>query len=136
MLRDLVTAGKVRHIGLSNEPPWGTMRALGFAEQHGLPRPVSIQNPYNLLNRTFEIGLAEIAIREQCGLLAYSCMAFGVCSGKYLNGARPPGARLSLFKRFDRYSNSQAQSAATQYVALARKFGVDPAQMALSWVTG
>jgi aryl-alcohol dehydrogenase-like predicted oxidoreductase len=135
VLGDLVAAGKVRHIGLSNETPWGTMRMLQLAEARGLPRPMSIQNPYNLLNRTFEIGLAEIAIREKCGLLAYSPMAFGVLSGKYLDGARPPGARLTLFERFDRYSNPQAQSAAAQYVALARRHGLDPAQMALAWVT-
>jgi len=77
------------------ETPWGTMRMLRLAEEHGLPRPVSIQNPYNLLNRAFEIGLAEIAIREHCGLLAYSPLAFGVLSGKYLDGARPAGARLT-----------------------------------------
>ena len=135
VLDDLVTTGKVRHIGLSNETPWGTMRMLELAGKHGLPRPVSIQNPYNLLNRTFEIGLAEIAIREQCGLLAYSPMAFGVLSGKYVKGARPTGARLTLFQRFDRYSNPQADAAAADYVALAREHGLDPAQMALAWVT-
>jgi aryl-alcohol dehydrogenase-like predicted oxidoreductase len=134
-LGDLVGAGKIRHIGISNETPWGTMRYLELAQQHGLPRPVSIQNPYSLLNRTFEIGLAEIAMREQCGLLAYSPLAMGVLSGKYLDGARPPGARLTLFKRFDRYSNPQSDSAAAQYVALARRHGLDPAQMALAWVT-
>jgi aryl-alcohol dehydrogenase-like predicted oxidoreductase len=111
------------------------MRILDLAERHGLPRPVSIQNPYNLLNRTFEIGLAEVAIREQCGLLAYSPMAFGVLSGKYLDGVRPSGARLTLFERFNRYSNPQAEAAAAQYVALARRHGLDPAQMALAWVT-
>ena len=135
VLGDLVAAGKVRHVGLSNETPWGTMRMLQLAEVHGLPRPVSIQNPYNLLNRTFEIGLAEIAIRERCGLLAYSPMAFGVLSGKYLDGARPAGARLTLFERFDRYSNPQVEAAAAEYVALARKHGLNPAQMALAWVT-
>lgn len=134
-LGDLVGAGKVRHIGISNETPWGTMRYLELAQEHGLPRPVSIQNPYSLLNRTFEIGLAEIAMREQCGLLAYSPLAMGVLSGKYLDGARPAGARLTLFKRFDRYSNPQSDSAAAQYVALARRHGLDPAQMALAWVT-
>ncbi len=135
MLGDLVTAGKVRHVGISNETPWGTMRLLRLAEEHGLPRPVSIQNPYNLLNRSFEIGLAEIAMREQCGLLAYSPLAMGVLSGKYLDGARPPDARLTLFKRFDRYSNPQSDRAAARYVDLARRHGIDPAQMALAWVT-
>ena len=137
MLGDLVAAGKVRSVGLSNEAPWGTMRMLRLAEEHGLPRPVSIQNPYNLLNRTFEIGLAEIAIREQCGLLAYSPLAFGVLSGKYLDGARPAGARLTLFERFSRYSdNPRALQATAAYVALARAQGLDPAQMALAWVIG
>jgi aryl-alcohol dehydrogenase-like predicted oxidoreductase len=135
VLGDLVAAGKVRHIGLSNETPWGTMRFLDLARQHGLPQPASIQNPYNLLNRTFEIGLAEVAIRERCGLLAYSPMAFGVLSGKYLGGVRPAGARLTLFERFDRYSNAQAERAAGEYVALARRQGLDPARMALAWVT-
>lgn len=134
-LDEQVTAGKVRHIGLSNETPWGMMTFLRLAEQHGLARPVSIQNPYNLLNRTFEIGLAEAALRERCGLLAYSPLAFGVLSGKYLNGVRPPGARLTLFERFSRYSNAEAERAATAYVTLARDHGLDPAQMALAWVT-
>jgi aryl-alcohol dehydrogenase-like predicted oxidoreductase len=135
VLGDLVRAGKIRHIGVSNETPWGLMRLLELAERHGLPRPVSIQNPYNLLNRTFEIGLAEVALREQCGLLAYSPLAFGVLSGKYLDGARPPGGRLTLFERFSRYSNPQAERAVARYVDLARSHGLDPAQMALAWVT-
>jgi aryl-alcohol dehydrogenase-like predicted oxidoreductase len=134
-LGDLVTAGKVRHVGVSNETPWGLMSLLQLADAHGLPRPVSIQNPYNLLNRTFEIGLAEVAMREQCGLLAYSPMAFGVLSGKYLGGARPENGRLTLFDRFVRYSNPQAEKAAADYVALAHRHGLDPAQMALAWVT-
>jgi aryl-alcohol dehydrogenase-like predicted oxidoreductase len=120
---------------VSNETPWGLMTLLHLAEREGLPRPVSIQNPYSLLNRTFEVGLAEVAIREQCGLLAYSPLAFGVLSGKYLGGARPPGARLTLYERFSRYSNPQADQATADYVALARKHGLDPAQMALAWVT-
>ena len=81
-LDEQVKAGKIRHIGLSNETPWGTMRFLALAEARGWPRAVSIQNPYNLLNRSFEVGLAEIAIREQCGLLAYSPLAFGFLSGQ------------------------------------------------------
>ncbi len=136
MLGDLVAAGKIRYVGLSNETPWGTMCMLRLAATLGLPRPVSIQNPYSLLNRTFEIGLAEIATREQCGLLAYSPMAFGVLSGKYLDGARPVSARLTLFERFDRYSGPRATHATAAYVALARTHGLDPAQMALAWVTG
>ena len=135
VLADQVRAGKVRHIGVSNETPWGLMRFLALAHEHGLPRMVSIQNPYSLLNRTFEVGLAEVAVREDCGLLAYSPLGFGVLSGKYLNGARPAGARVTLFERFSRYSNPQAERATAEYVALARRHGLDPAQMALAWVT-
>lgn len=133
-LAELVTAGKIRHVGLSNETPWGVMRCVQLAEQHGLPRPVSIQNPYNLLNRTFEIGLAEIADREAVGLLAYSPLAFGVLTGKYLSGALPSDARLTLFPHYDRYSNAQAQKATHDYVSLARSVGLSPTQMALAYV--
>ncbi|MCU7828400.1 MAG: NADP(H)-dependent aldo-keto reductase [Candidatus Thiodiazotropha sp. (ex Myrtea sp. 'scaly one' KF741663)] len=135
VLLDLVESGKIRHIGVSNETPWGLMKYLQLAETQDLPRPVSIQNPYNLLNRSFEIGLAEIAHRESCGLLAYSPMAFGVLSGKYFNQQRPAGARLTLFDRFDRYSNPQTEWAAQRYVTLAQEHGLEPAQMALAWVT-
>jgi len=135
VLADLIAAGKIRHVGLSNETPWGLMRALALAEQQGLPRVVSIQNPYNLLNRSFEIGLAEIALRERCGLLAYSPLAFGVLSGKYLDGQRPPEGRITRFARFSRYSNPEAERATADYVALARRWGLDPAQLALAWVT-
>lgn len=135
VLDEQVKAGKIRHIGLSNETPWGTMKFLQLAESRGWPRAVSIQNPYNLLNRSFEVGLAEVAIREQCGLLAYSPLAFGMLSGKYEGGARPAGARISLFSRFARYTNPQAEAACSRYVALAREHGLDPAQMALAFVT-
>lgn len=133
-LGDLVKAGKVRALGVSNETPWGLMRYLSLADQHALPRMASIQNPYNLLNRSFEIGLAEVAIREDCGLLAYSPLGFGVLCGKYLGGRRPAGARLTLFDRFNRYSNSESDRATARYVDLARRHGLDPAQMALAWV--
>lgn len=135
VLDEAVKAGKVRHIGLSNETPWGTQRFLHLAQTRGWPRAVSIQNPYNLLNRTFEIGLAEIALREQIGLLAYSPLAFGVLSGKYLDGARPAQGRLTLFERFQRYNNPEVEAAAKAYVVLAREHGLDPAQMALQFVT-
>lgn len=134
VLDEQVKAGKIRHIGLSNETPWGTMKFLHLAQSHGLPRAASIQNPYNLLNRSFEVGLAEVAMREQCGLLAYSPLAFGMLSGKYEGGARPANARISLFSRFARYTNPQSESACSQYVALARQHGLDPAQMALAFV--
>jgi aryl-alcohol dehydrogenase-like predicted oxidoreductase len=134
-LGEQIKAGKIRHIGLSNETPWGTMKFLQLADSLGLARAVSIQNPYNLLNRSFEVGLAEVAIREQCGLLAYSPLAFGMLSGKYANGARPANARITLFSRFSRYTNPQAQAACDRYVQLAREHGLDPAQMALAFVT-
>jgi len=134
VLGDIVKSGKVRYIGLSNETPWGVMRYLHLAQTMDLPRIVSVQNPYNLLNRSYEIGLSEISHREGCGLLAYSPMAFGMLSGKYLNGARPEGARLTLYTRFDRYSNPQALRATEAYAGLAREHGMDPAQMALAYV--
>lgn len=134
VLADLVRAGKVRHVGVSNETPWGLMRYLELAREKGWPRVVSIQNPYSLLNRTFEVGLAEIAIREDCGLLAYSPLAFGVLSGKYLDGARPPGARLTLFPDYQRYMGPRAERTVRAYVELARAHGLDPAQMAISYV--
>ncbi len=134
VLGDLVAAGKVRYVGLSNESPWGTMTFLRTAERLGLPRVVSIQNPYCLLNRTFEVGLAEVAHHEDVGLLAYSPLGFGVLSGKYLNGARPAGARLTSFARFTRYNNAEAAAATQQYVELARQYHLDPAQMALAYV--
>lgn len=133
-LAGLVKAGKIRAFGVSNETPWGVMRHLEAARERGLPRIVSIQNPYNLLNRWFEVGLAEISHREAVGLLAYSPLAMGVLAGKYLGGARPPGARLTLFTRFTRYSNPQCERASERYVALAQAHGLDPAQMALAYV--
>lgn len=134
VLADLVRQGKVRHIGLSNETPWGVMKFLQLAEKRDMPSVVSIQNPYSLLNRTFEVGLAEVAIREQAGLLAYSPLGFGVLSGKYLNGKKPQGARLSLYPDYNRYSSPNAMSATEAYVELARQHELDPAQMALAYV--
>ncbi|MCL6415933.1 NADP(H)-dependent aldo-keto reductase [Aestuariirhabdus sp. Z084] len=134
-LDELVSSGKVRHIGISNETPWGAMEYLRQAERHDWPKAVSIQNPYNLLNRTFEVGLGEFAHRENLGLLAYSPLAFGVLSGKYLHGARPAKGRITLFSRFSRYNNEQAVSATEAYVSLAQEKGLDPAQMALAYVT-
>ncbi|MFD1802035.1 NADP(H)-dependent aldo-keto reductase [Mixta tenebrionis] len=133
-LTEQVRAGKIRYIGVSNETPWGVMRYLQLAEKHELPRIVSIQNPYSLLNRSFEVGLAEISQHEGVELLAYSSLAFGTLSGKYLNGARPANARNTLFSRFTRYSGEQAQQAIAEYVDLARQHGLDPAQMALAFV--
>ncbi|HAS6085716.1 TPA: NADP(H)-dependent aldo-keto reductase [Vibrio vulnificus] len=133
-LNELVKAGKVRYIGVSNETPWGVMTLLRLAEKHDLPRIVSIQNPYNLLNRSFEVGLSEISHYEGVQLLAYSPMAFGTLSGKYLDGARPKGARCTLFERFQRYFTPQGLEATKAYVSLARDYGLDPVQMALAFV--
>jgi len=133
-LEQLVTAGKVRHIGVSNETPWGVMRHLHASETLGLPRIASIQNPYSLLNRSFEVGLAEIACREEVGLLAYSPLAFGVLSGKYLDEQAPSGSRLALFANYNRYSGPQADAATAAYVQLARSHDLHPAQMALAFV--
>lgn len=134
VLADLIKKGKVRHIGISNETPWGITEYLRIAAQEKLPRIVTIQNPYNLLNRTFEIGAAEFAHREHVGLLAYSPLGFGVLSGKYLDGARPSGARLTLFDRFTRYINETGIRCTQAYVKLAQSFDLDPAQMALAYV--
>ena len=135
VLGELVQQGKIRSIGISNETPWGLSEYLRIANDKGLPRIVSIQNPYNLLNRTFEIGLSEFAHREQVGLLAYSPLAFGSLSGKYLDNKKPEGARLTLFERFTRYLNPQALEATKSYVKLAEQNGLDPSQMALSYVS-
>jgi len=129
-----VKAGKVRHIGLSNETPWGVMQFLHYAEQAGLPRVVSVQNPYSLLNRSYEVGLAEVSWREQAGLLAYSPLGFGVLSGKYLDGVRPAGARITLYPEYTRYSSPAALVATEKYVTLSREHDLDPAQMALAYV--
>ena len=133
-LAEQVRAGKIRYIGVSNETAWGVMRYLQLAEKHELPRIVTIQNPYSLLNRSFEVGLAEISQHEGVELLAYSSLAFGTLSGKYLNGAKPAGARNTLFSRFTRYSGEQSQLAIAEYVALAQKHRLDPSQMALAYV--
>ena len=133
VLYDCVKKGKVRAIGLSNETPWGAMKFLQLARERSWPKVVSIQNPYNLLNRIYEIGLAEVSCRENCGLLAYSPLAFGVLSGKYLGGKRPEGARVTMWERFSRYSNENGVRATERYVELARFCKLDPSQMALAF---
>jgi len=134
VLADLVKAGKVRHVGISNETPYGVMRHLRHAEKSGAPRVQSIQNVYNLLNRTFEVALAEVALRANVKLLPYSPLGMGVLSGKYLDGAWPPGARITLFRdRYKRYLNPRGIAATGAYVKLAREHGLDPAQMALAF---
>lgn len=134
VLGDLVKAGKVRHIGISNETPWGTMEYLRLSEKLNLPRIISIQNPYNLLNRSFEIGLSEICHREHISLLAYSPLGFGTLTGKYL-GQAPENARLNLYPHYRRYSTENGIAATQAYAALAREHGLSPAQMALAFVS-
>jgi aryl-alcohol dehydrogenase-like predicted oxidoreductase len=133
-LDELVKSGKVRHVGISNETPWGFGRYLACSDATGQVRIASIQNPYSLVNRSFEIGLAEMAIREQVGLLAYSPLAFGTLTGKYLAGGNPPKARITLFDRFTRYRAANTEAAIYEYVKLFRKHGIDPAQGALAFV--
>ncbi|MEM7207544.1 MAG: NADP(H)-dependent aldo-keto reductase [Pseudomonadota bacterium] len=134
-LTELVRAGKIRHIGVSNETPWGVAQYLRLAETHGYARIVSIQNPYNLLNRSFEVGLAEFAHRDDVGLMAYSPLGFGALSGKYLDGQQPEGARLTRWSDyFPRYITDLAKKVTQQYVEIARNAGLDPAQMALAYV--
>lgn len=133
-LGEQVKAGKVRAIGVSNETPWGLTKFLEISDRAGLPRMAGIQNPYNLLCRTFETGLSEVAIREDCGLLAYSPLAFGALTGKYLNGQKPEGSRHHLFPQFSRYFKPNGIKATGAYARLARDHGLDPAQMALAFV--
>ena len=133
-LAELIREGKILSYGLSNETPWGAAQFLSLAEYRGSPKPVSIQNAYNLMNRVFEIGLAEFAHRDGLGLLAYSPLAMGLLTGKYHGGARPAGARITVFTRFSRYAGGLVQTAADAYVDLARKHGLDPAQMALAFI--
>ena len=129
-----VKKGRIRYIGLSNETPWGTLKFLHLAEKLGLEKVVSVQNPYNLLNRTYEIGMAEIAQYEEVGLLAYSPLAFGYLTGKFRHGARPANARISLFSRFSRYSNPESEWATEQYALLAEKHNLSLTQLALAFI--
>lgn len=134
VLDEQVRAGKIRYVGLSNETPWGLHRCLTAAAQQNLPRVVSVQNAYSLLNRMYETGMAEFYHREGVGLLAYSPLGQGVLTGKYLGGAEPPGTRKALYHRMDRYEKPNAEAAVAAYVTLARERGLDPAQMALAFV--
>ena len=133
-LDSLIQSGKIRQIGLSNENPWAVMRYMALAEK-GLPRMVTIQNPYSLLNRLFEIGNAEVSMREGVGLLAYSPLAFGVLSGKYRGGTVPKNSRLDLFPRMARYSSQQCKDATERYAKIADDAGMSLTHMALAYVT-
>ncbi|WP_338407061.1 aldo/keto reductase [uncultured Flavobacterium sp.] len=134
-LEGLIKQGKINHIGLSNETPWGIMRFLEESKYQNLPRIKTIQNPYSLLNRLFENGSAEICARENVGLLAYSPMAFGVLSGKFLSGESHPDARIKLFPQFARYNSAQCTEASRLYQEIAHKNGLTLTEMALTFVT-
>ena len=134
-LKQFVDEGKIRYIGLSNESAWGLSKFLELSESQNLPRVMSVQNPYNLLNRTYEVGLAEISIREQSGLLAYSPLASGVLSGKYRNNQKPKGSRLQLFgDYFPRYAGKSSNLAVEEYFKVAKKYKISLAQLSLAFV--
>ena len=135
ILSDIIKEGKIRNIGLSNETPWGLMKFLSIADQYNLPRVVSVQNPYSLLNRSYEVGMAEVSVREKCGLLAYSPLAFGMLTGKYDNGEKPDDARLTLYgDMFTRYTKPKGLKYSEKFNDIARKNNLSPAAMALSFV--
>ena len=133
-LDNAIKEGKIRNIGISNENSWGTMHYLEESKKHNLPRIITIQNAYSMLTRTFETDLAEVSLRENVGLLAYSPMAFGVLSGKYVKGNAADNARLKLFPRFARYSGEQAADATKRYLEIAENHGLTLAQMSLAFV--
>ena len=134
-LDEIIKSGKIRHVGISNEKAWGTMRYLEESKTNALPRMITIQNAYSLLNRVFEGDMAEISLREDIGLLAYSPMAFGVLSGKYIKGTAADNARLKLFPRFARYSGDKATEATKRYMQIAEDNNMTLAQMSLAFVT-
>ena len=131
---DLVKEGKIRHWGLSNETAWGVMRTCSVSDVHQIPRPVSIQNPYNLLNRGFEVGLAEMCIREKISHLVYSPMGFGLLSGKYHKKTDKPDDRINKYKQMARYNTPQSYEAAGKYLQIAEEAGLSLAQMSLAFV--
>jgi len=133
-LDDIIKSGKIRHVGISNEKAWGTMRYLEESKTHNLPRMITIQNAYSLLCRPFEGDLSEVAQRENIGLLAYSPMACGVLSGKYIKGTAADNARLKLFPRFNRYSGATATEATKRYLKIAEDNNMTLAQMSLAFV--
>ena len=132
-LKKIVNQGKIRHIGLSNENPWGFMKFIEYSKI-GLPKMITIQNPYSLLNRLFEIGNAEVCKREETGLLAYSPLGFGVLSGKYRNGKIPDNSRLKLFPNLSRFSNDNCVKAVDMYYQISQKYNMTLAEMSLAFV--
>lgn len=134
ILDSFVKEGKIKYIGLSNETPWGVNNFLQLAKENNLPKIVSVQNPYSLLNRSYEVGMAEISIREKAGLLAYSPLDFGVLSGKYLGGVYPEKARITLFPNYKRYLVERAVQATEAYAKIAKKYDLTLTEMSLSYV--
>lgn len=134
-LQQAIKAGKIRHIGLSNETPYGLFRFLEESRKHDLPKMLTVQNPYNLLNRKDEVGLTEILHRENVGMLAYSPLGFGTLSGKYLDGKKPENARVTLFPQYKRYHSEQSFEATSMYRDIAEKYDLNFAQMSLAFVT-
>ncbi len=132
-LKKFIEQGKIRYVGLSNETAWGLSKFLELSKIKGLPKMMSVQNPYNLLNRTYEVGLAEISVREQSGLLAYSPLAFGYLTGKYRNNKLPAKSRMQLFKNFNRYKNENGQKAIDEYYKISKKYNLDFTQMSLKF---
>ena len=129
----IIKEGKIKHLGVSNENPYGVMKYLHESEKHNLPRIVTIQNPYSLLNRLYEVGLSEIGMREKVGLLAYSPLGFSYLTGKHLNGILH-NSRLGIFPQFSRYSNANCHTATKLYQELAQANGLTLTQMALAFV--
>jgi aryl-alcohol dehydrogenase-like predicted oxidoreductase len=133
-LQGFIQQGKIKNIGVSNETTWGMMRFLEESKKHNLPRISTIQNPYSLVNRSFEVGLSEICYRENVGLLAYSPMAFGVLSGKFLTGESHPNARINLFPQFARYNSENTREASRLYNEIAKDFGLTLTELALAFI--
>ncbi|MCL4109159.1 UNVERIFIED_CONTAM: hypothetical protein GTU68_028340 [Idotea baltica] len=134
-MQELIVAGKIRHVGVSNETAWGTMKYLDVSSAKNLPRIQSVQNPYNLLNRSYEVGLAEVSMRESVGGLAYSPMAFGLLSGKYHEKKDQPENRLNQFEKLSRYASDECWQATQEYLNIAEKYGVSLSQMSLAFVS-
>lgn len=132
-LNGCIKEGKIKHIGLSNESPWGTMKYLQAAKDNNLPKPVTIQNSYSLIHRAYEVGMSEVSLQENIGLLAYSPLAFGVLSGKYLDNS-PKDGRVTLFPNFIRYSSPQTEKAVRAYLKIAQKHGLTLTELSLAFV--
>jgi len=134
ILNEVKKEGKIRHYGLSNESPWGVMKSLQTSDLHNLDRVVSVQNPYSLLNRTYEVGLAEVSTRENVGLLAYSPLANGLLTGKYHKGIDVESNRLNKYEHFKRYSSNNCYEATKRYLEIAEKYNLSLTKMALAFI--